>query len=386
MNTNSYLCRFLSAHPADWEERLKKEYALRIKKDGEYAIFNYEIVADFYDPIVQEARGIILDTTRCEVVCWPFRKFGNYSEGYADEIDWSTAKVLEKIDGSIIKLWYDKKKETWQFSTNRTIRAEGATIEGEPLLTYGKLIGEAENYADIPWDRLDPDLTYIFELVSPRARVVIPYEKTLLYHLGTRHNLTGEEKEVDLGICKPAAYPLTSLADCIGAAAKLNRGEESCGVEQEGFVVVDAAYHRVKVKSVDYIMMHRVSSMKTLRRSDCLHMLLENEKQLDELRLRPHLLPVIRYYEYRLAELLYRADVMGEFAVKLYEEYGRERRAVAAVIAKHRLGFVGFLCLDKGQTGREVLLATPIEKWEALIPEYPEDDMLSELMRKAVTL
>ena len=108
MNTNSYLCRFLAAHPGDWEERLKRDYDLRIKRDGEYAVFNYEINADFYDPIVQEARGIILDTERYEVVCWPFRKFGNYSEGYADRIDWSSARVLEKIDGSIIKLWYDK--------------------------------------------------------------------------------------------------------------------------------------------------------------------------------------------------------------------------------------------------------------------------------------
>ena len=104
MNENSHLCRFLAAHPNDWEERLKRDYGLRIKSDGEYTVFNYNINCDFKDPIVQEARGIILDTVRLEVVCWPFRKFGNYNEGYADEIDWSTARVQEKVDGSIIKL------------------------------------------------------------------------------------------------------------------------------------------------------------------------------------------------------------------------------------------------------------------------------------------
>ena len=56
---------------------------------------------------------------------------------------------------------------------------------------------------------------------------------------------------------------------------------------------------------------------------------------------------------------------------------------MAAAIAKHRLGFVGFICLDRGQSGREVLLSLPIEKWEGLIPEYVGEDILSDLMKRA---
>ena len=78
------------------EEILKKEYGLRIKVEGDYAVFNYNITCDFKNPIVQEARGIILDIKSFEVVCWPFRKFGNYNESYADEIDWTTARVQER--------------------------------------------------------------------------------------------------------------------------------------------------------------------------------------------------------------------------------------------------------------------------------------------------
>ena len=69
MTENSYLCRFLAAHPQDWEELLKKDYGLRIKTEEDYAVFNYNINCDFKDPLVQEARGIIIDTKRCEVVC-----------------------------------------------------------------------------------------------------------------------------------------------------------------------------------------------------------------------------------------------------------------------------------------------------------------------------
>ena len=77
---------------------------------------------------IRELGGIIIDCERCEVVCWPFRKFGNHNEGYADTIDWSTARVQEKVDGSIVKLWYDEANGKWQFSTNGCI-VNGGSIK-----------------------------------------------------------------------------------------------------------------------------------------------------------------------------------------------------------------------------------------------------------------
>ena len=53
MNENSVLCKFINSHPEDWERILHYDYDLRIKKDGTYAIFNYNVTADFYNPIVQ---------------------------------------------------------------------------------------------------------------------------------------------------------------------------------------------------------------------------------------------------------------------------------------------------------------------------------------------
>jgi hypothetical protein len=104
MNKNSHICRFISEHP-NWERLLKEDYFIKVRREGALAIFVYGYDCDFSNPIVQEARGIIIDTERREVVCWPFRKFGNYNESYADDIDWENARVLEKVDGSIIKLW-----------------------------------------------------------------------------------------------------------------------------------------------------------------------------------------------------------------------------------------------------------------------------------------
>ena len=376
MNANSHLCRFIAAHPDDYEAMLRREYDLRIKHDGALAIFNYNVVANFHDPIVQEARGIIIDTERCEVVSWPFRKFGNHNEGYADTIDWSTARVLEKVDGSIVKLWYDHARSAWQFSTNGTIRAELAAVDGQPLLSYGDVIRRADNYGDIPFDRLDRDATYIFELVSPETRVVIDYGVTTLYHLGTRSNTTGLERCEDIGIKTPASFPITSLSDCLKAASALNDGCEGDEVTNEGFVVVDADYHRVKIKSPDYIVMHRLRLSGYLPKRECLLMLLEGGESAQLLlSLNPALLPTAKYYDFRLCELLRTADLLGDMARRLYAEYSGDRGAVARIIGKHPLAFVAFRCLTDEARGSEILRAMPVERIAKLIPDYQPEDL-----------
>ena len=379
MNQHSVLCRFLAEHPQDWEARLTKDYSIRIKKEGSYAIFNYGFNCDYADPIVQEARGIILDVAALEVVCWPFRKFGNHNESYADEIDWSSARVLEKVDGSIVKLWYDHAAEKWQFSTNATIRAEEATVESFGGVRFGDLIRCAKNYGDIPFDRLDRTCTYIFELVSPETQVVIKYEETALYHIGTRSNLTGGESEVDIGIQKPASYPLGSLAECLSAAAELNReirSRDPDEVAREGFVVVDADWHRVKVKSPDYLMMHRLRQIETVSKRSYVEMLLGDRAQVDEIcKYNPHLVPHFKYYDFKLAELFHQADVLSRLGVNLLREYSGDRGAVARILLRHRLSTVAFRSLDTGRQGGEILREYPPEKLAAMIPDYTPEDL-----------
>lgn len=380
MNYRSVLCQFIQENPEDWEARLTNEYTLKIKREGDLAIFNYGVGAHFSDPIVQEARGIILDVSTLEVVCWPFRKFGNHNESYADSIDWESARVLEKVDGSIVKLWFDHKGGKWQFSTNATIRAEEAPVDGAFGLTFGKVIMSAENYAEIPFDSLDKHTTYIFELVSPETTVVVRYQTPSLYHIGTRHNITGLESDCDIGIKKPASYPLTSLSECIHAAARLNRDEDAPtdDIRQEGFVVVDKAYHRVKVKSPDYLMMHRLHQVGTLSKKDALSLILTQSPNIQPLcDANPHLVPLFKFYEYHLSELIYLADRIAALSRHLYEEYSRDRGAVARVIARHRLSAIGFLALDGEKSGKDILLSLSVEKLAKFIPDYLPEDLSS---------
>ena len=270
------LVNFIKEH-SDWREVLsKKPYSIKIKDDGPYTLFMYnQIESDFYNPIVKECRGVILDISGEEprVVCRAFDKFGNYGEGYADEIDWESARVQEKVDGSIMKLWFDNGK--WHVSTNSCIDAFKANLSNTNL-NFGSLFTQA-----FPTELLvemDQDYTYIFELVSPYNRVVINYGKTAIYSLGKRNNLTGEEVDAeDLGLPRPDSYPLSSLEDCIEAAAALN-DMDSDEVNYEGFVVVDKFYHRIKIKSPLYVSKHHVLT-KTPSLTDLVIVYLRNETE-----------------------------------------------------------------------------------------------------------
>lgn len=253
---NNVLREFIHKYPTDWEKRLE-EKRIKVKYKGSLMIANYDILADFTDPIVRICRGIILDTANdYEVVCFPFFKFCNYGEKGADSIDWASARVQEKVDGSIMKMYYYN--DTWQVASNGVISAFDAPITSrEGVMSFGQIFMQAADAVSLDISKLDKDCTYIFELVSPYNRVVVDYKGvTTLYHTGTRNNKTGEEFVCDIGVPHPAEYPLHSVEECIKAAAALN--SKSGTVEQEGFVVVDKDWHRVKIKSPEYVAIHHI--------------------------------------------------------------------------------------------------------------------------------
>ena len=102
------LQKFMQEHD-NWAELLATEpYNLKISYYEKLVMFKYnQLTADFSIPLVREARGIILERKPpYRVVCWPFEKFFNYGEDHAAQINWSTASVQEKIDGSLMKCYF----------------------------------------------------------------------------------------------------------------------------------------------------------------------------------------------------------------------------------------------------------------------------------------
>ena len=119
---NTKIGEFCAAN-VNWEELLAAEpFNIKIKREDGFVIFNYnQLSSDFNNEIVREARGIIFREGEWQCpVCHAFDKFGNYGESYVPNMDWSTIKVSEKIDGSIMKLWcYNG---CWNLSTNSKSR------------------------------------------------------------------------------------------------------------------------------------------------------------------------------------------------------------------------------------------------------------------------
>ena len=176
----------------NWNKILESKQ-IKIKEDEHFYIFNYDISANFFDPIVQEARGIIIDKKDLSIACWPFRKFGNFGEDYVDIIDWPTARVQSKEDGSICKLWFNKYDNDWQWSTNSVIDARESDSASLFSNNYYEIIQKADNLKDIKFNELNKNYTYIFELVGPENTIVVHYDNIHLYHIGTRNNKTGKE-------------------------------------------------------------------------------------------------------------------------------------------------------------------------------------------------
>jgi hypothetical protein len=234
----------------DWEEQLSKApYRLKIKRSAELVMLHYKNRSDFSIDIVKECRGIILDERNGFLpICAPFFKFFDYDDPKADRIDWKTARVLEKIDGSLIKVW--NHKGVWCISTNKSLNAQSASTNNNED-TFYNIFQKAWTATGKKFKDLNPEYTYMFEVVSPQSRVVVPYKETKLYHTGTRNNKTLQELHLDIGIEKPKEYIFSTIEECVEAANKLDK-------YHEGFVVVDSFWRRIKVKSSEYIDFHKL--------------------------------------------------------------------------------------------------------------------------------
>ena len=120
------LQKYLQTHSL---EELTEQYGIKVVQSVKYPelyLFKYsQIDSPMGEKIVQESRGIILDSSTVEwlPVSRPYDKFFNYSEGHAAEIDWSTARVYDKLDGSLVTLyWYGDK---WNVATSGNPDAAG---------------------------------------------------------------------------------------------------------------------------------------------------------------------------------------------------------------------------------------------------------------------
>ena len=232
-----------------------------------------QIRSPMSDTIVQECRGLILEAKayntsddptdfsarlKYRVVARGFDKFFNHGEGHAAPIDWPSALVTEKLDGSLCMLYcYNG---TWHVATSGDPDASG-TVSPDymgGLGTFAELFWETfrhENYK-LPQTHHEGS-TFIFELTTKYNRIVVPQPTAQLRLIGFRN---GAGKEGDPGAFRHMFRVVDSGANWHNYTLENIQAQFDWldPLYNEGFVVVDKDFNRIKVKHPGYVAIHRL--------------------------------------------------------------------------------------------------------------------------------
>jgi hypothetical protein len=252
---------------------LVTQYNIKARRHEKYnnlVLFKYGKIADATQPIVRECRGIILDEANdWAVISRGFDKFANHGETWGAEIDWGSARVQEKVDGSLFVMYHHDGQ--WHAATSGSPDATGEIRGTGTQSSLDRPTGLS--YAKHFWDTFKAqggrlpagsDLCFAFELMSPLNRVVVVHDQPKLRLLGVRDRRTGTQFTPDdlahlVGIESVQTFPITSMADVLASFKDISP------VQQEGYVVVDKHFNRLKVKHPGYVELHYMKDKLSLR-------------------------------------------------------------------------------------------------------------------------
>ena len=254
-----------------WQNKLATSpYNIRIKKHPDYPLylFNYNMVdTDFSKGLCLASRGTILDIPehgKATVVCHAMDKFFNYGEKHAATLDWDSVGIYEKVDGSLLKYYYNPYTDSMQWATNKSFDCEawlpGKEYVGCPYTSFQDLIDAviAKNPSDF-WTSKIKHVTFFFELTSHWNKVVIDYPENITL-LGARDNFTHQELtpeetkarfNIPLDIPNKFSIENKSIEEVQAFVKTFNR-------DHEGIVLVDKNFNRLKMKGDQYLQLHRL--------------------------------------------------------------------------------------------------------------------------------
>jgi hypothetical protein len=292
--------RSLIASDPNWISTLVDTYKVNVNRDGDLVTLKYnQIESPMHEPIVQECRGMVVCAATNRVLAHPYNKFWNHGDALAAQIDWATARVLEKLDGSLMILYWNPRRNRWQVASSGSPTAGGPFSDAmlfERQLTFHDVFWE--NFFETLDMRLPTDkgVCFMFEMCSAGNRVVVKHDSPRIVLHGARDLSTGAELSMprlatyahDHNWELVKSFPLASIDDCIAACAALDP------IQCEGFIVVDAQFNRIKIKSPRYVTLHHMKGEGvTVRRAIDLWQAGEAEELLGYFpELAPQVLPV----------------------------------------------------------------------------------------------
>ena len=243
-------------------EELEREHGVVAREyNGKVSLCYHQLDASPDDMLARQCRGLILRKDTWDVLAYPFDRFFNHGQCQCDDIDWTTAEVQEKLDGTLVILYYDDGR--WHAATRKS--PEAATVS-QAGITYREMADRTLQVAG--WTSLEHFMkskptgyTYMFELTAPENQVVCQYREARMWFLGMRDMHTFKETSPPIYLdaaMMPAKYDATDVD------AVLRLVDSRDPLRHEGVVVVDAAFRRMKIKSDAYVALHSDMSRSNL--------------------------------------------------------------------------------------------------------------------------
>ena len=240
-----------------------ENFKLKVKVYNKKIILKYDqLESDMSIPEVQECRGLILERDTWNVMAMSFSKFFNSGETNAAKIDWDSAIVLEKLDGTMIQLYYDWNQNEWFAATTGTAEGEGE-VNNKFGTTFSDLFWNTLDKYSFDKSKLHKGFTYVFELTTPYNIVIKPHEKSTVTLLTIRDNELLIEFRYDelIAVGQYFEIPVVKSYELSqNSLDEITKTFEGMPWSEEGYVVVDKDHNRIKIKNPAYVAVHHLKS------------------------------------------------------------------------------------------------------------------------------
>lgn len=240
-----------------------ENYKLKAKVYDKKILLKYDILeSDMSSEIVKDCRGLILERDTWNVMSMSFRKFFNHGETNADKVDWDSAVILEKLDGTMIQVYYDWHKDKWFAGTTGMAEGEGE-VNNKTGTTFNDLFWQTLEKYSFDVNKLHKGFTYVFELTTPYNIVVKPHGESSVTLLTIRDNEILKEFRYDelVAVSQYFGVPVVKSHDLNNPNAdELMNTFKDMPWSEEGYVVVDKEFNRVKIKNPAYVAVHHLKS------------------------------------------------------------------------------------------------------------------------------
>lgn len=268
-----------------WIESIKDEYYINLFKPiqtvqfgnmvliryGDYAdVFNDNDIVELndfwemYNGFYQECRSLVIDIKDDFMVLTPFKKFRNLNEGKENQLDVivekiknaKTFEITNKYDGSMFVARYVEHYGEIVTSTSSSLDVE----KSWRLSDARSILMSQPNYVEML--EKNPHLTFIFEYISVKDTHLVRYTKEQqgLYLIGIKNtieNIAFSYAEIAKIANKNNILSVSPLFTTFDKVLEIIK-TEPCH-KLEGFVLnIDG--HLVKVKTDDYVYMHKAIS------------------------------------------------------------------------------------------------------------------------------